>query len=622
MNKLLMVFIAALLIIPATFALQVSSPTLMGNSGEIVSTTFTITNNDSKTLSNFNIKSDAQSSYDVQFLNVPQTLAPGSSANVTVKGKIPSGLTSKQFIGKIYVNASWSTSAQPQYSIISAQTIKTNFSSSMLSSSSVSSLLHPSLHLPAPVALTSMSVDFVLVNVSNSAGMVPKIGASVSASMEWLKTGQCTLDQSYTSVVNCNSLQNVQFGSGAPSASSCDSTKFKNAYVDTKNAFSIFGKKIYDYYTCEKVYYSLSEGPTVPPGWNAPQTGFVYGSADLYMQPSGSSGGSGGGSGGSGGSSSKYLAIDRVRMNCNNKETTIDSSSTIDMNPGKKCELVIRIKNNHPSERMEDVKVEVDPSKSYVNGGSDSISRISKGSREEVNIPLEVEGDANAGNVEITIKVNGEDESNKKYSDKLTFNVKIIRKAHDVKISKILTSPSNLNACTNTRVDVTVAVENKGDRDEKRVSVELNVPGLNFIKKLTDIEVGKGDEERVTFTIPLSKLAKGSYKGTVKVFYDNIVVSEQKEVTINIVGCEDEEKDQSTVTTPLTELPPVVPESNVGEVEPVKRSALATALYTIVLVGANVAALTVLGVMGYGLFKKKDEKFEQDKNEQVPAQFY
>jgi len=606
MNKLLMVFIAALLIIPAAFALQVSSPTLTGNSGEIVSTTFTITNNDNKSLSNFNIKSDAQSSYDVQFLNVPQTLAPGSSATVTVKGKIPSGLTAKQFIGKIYVNASWTTS-----NVLSVSRSQFN----VLSAASVSAYVHPSLQ--SPTALTASSISLVTAQNSVVQRNMGVIGSAVSVSMEWLKTGQCVLSSSSGSVVNCNTLQNVQFGIGAPNASTCDSTKFKNAYVDTKKAFSIFGNKVYDYYTCEKVYYALSEGPTVPPGWNStqPQTGFVYGSADLFVQPASSGSGSGGSS------SNQYLKIDRVRMTCDAKTTTINDESSVEMSPGQTCELSIRVKNNHPTYDMEDVEVEVESKNSDVDGGSDSISKISDGSTKEVVIPIKVEKDADVRDVEIEIVVDGEDESGKKYSDSLEFNVEIVKKSHDMKISKVLTSPSNLNACTNTRVDVTVAVENAGDRDEKRVAVELNVPGLNFIKKLSDIEVDEGDEERVTFTVPLSRLAKGAYKGTAKVFYDNIVVSEQKEVTINVQGCEDEEQ-ETTVTTPLTELPPVVPESSLNEVESVKRSALATALYTVVLVGANVAALTVLGVMGYGLFKKKDESVEQDGSEEVPAQFY
>jgi hypothetical protein len=410
----------------------------------------------------------------------------------------------------------------------------------------------------------------------------------------------------------------VQFDSGAPSASSCDSTKFKNAYVDTKSTFSILGNKVYDFYTCEKVYYALSEGPTVPPGWNStqPQTGVVYGSADLFMQPS-----SGSSSGSSGGSSQNYLVIDRVRMTCDAKTSTINNESSVEMNPGQTCELTIRVKNNHPTYDMEDVEVEVEPKNSDVDGGSDSISKISDGSSKEVTIPIKVEKEASARDVEVEIVVDGEDESGKKYSDSLEFNVEVVKKSHDMKISKILTSPSNLNACTHTRVDVTVAVENAGDRDERKVAVELNVPGLNFIKKLSDIEVDEGDEERVTFTVPLSKLAKGAYKGTAKVFYDNIIVGEQKEVAFNVQGCEDKQE-QTTVTTPLTELPPIVPEVNIDEVAPVKRSTLATAVYTLILVGANVAALTVLGVMGYGLFKKKDDEFEQDKNEQVPAQFY
>lgn len=620
MNKLLMVFIAALLIIPAAFALQVSSPTLTGNSGEIVSATFTITNNDSKTLSNFNIKSDAQSSYDVQFLNVPQTLANGSSAQVTVKGKIPSGLTSKQFIGKIYVNASWSNSLTASNALI-AQFGKVNVvKSDLLSASSVSAMVHPSLQLPQLV-LSSTSISTV-ANANSATALLTgpvAIGTAISLSMEWLSSGSCNvIDGTYSQIPDCSKLQNVKYGNGKPLASTCDSTKFKDTYVDKKT----FAMGTYAYYTCEKVYYALSEGPSVPPGWNAtqPQTGVVYGSADLYMQPSSS-----GSSGGSGSSSQNYLVIDRVKITCNGKTTTINDESSVEMNPGQSCDLTIRVKNNHPDKNMEDVEVEVEPDSSDVDGGSDSISSISDGDAEEVTIPLEVASDADTDDVEIKITVDGEDESGKRYVDTLEFNVEVVKKAHDVKISKLLVSPSNLNACAHTRVDVTVAVENAGDRDETRVAVDINVPGLNFIKKLSDIEVDEGDEERVTFTIPLSKLAKGAYKGTVKVFYDNIVVSEQKEITINVQGCESEDDDsgQTSTTVPLTELPPIVPEVNANALDgTASSSTVSKVLYTIVLVGANVAALTILGVMGYGLFKKKDEEFEEDSTEQAPAQFY
>ena len=43
--------------------------------------------------------------------------------------------------------------------------------------------------------------------------------------------------------------------------------------------------------------------------------------------------------------------------------------------------------------------------------GSDSISRISDGDSEEVTIPLEVASDADTGDVEVLISVDGEDES-------------------------------------------------------------------------------------------------------------------------------------------------------------------------------------------------------------------
>ncbi|VVB81131.1 Uncharacterised protein [uncultured archaeon] len=89
----LFVLMIALLAIGAS-ALQVSSPTFGGTTQDrvAVQTTFTITNNNTATLSNIAVSAGGgaeNSKYALAFTNVPASLAAGASATVTVNGTIP-----------------------------------------------------------------------------------------------------------------------------------------------------------------------------------------------------------------------------------------------------------------------------------------------------------------------------------------------------------------------------------------------------------------------------------------------------------------------------------------------------------------------------------------------------
>lgn len=576
MMKKFVALIAALILLPSVLALQISVPTLVADQGNVATAILTITNNDGETLSNFQFTSDAPSTHGILFESALQTLAPGSSAQITVKGLVPSNFgTSKKLIGKIEINATKAPSSQN----------------------------------PAPTPIMDEG----------------DIGDAVSAQMLWIEKECYTIGPGYddfeipqTADVSCYNL-NGQFSTQPPSANSCNSENEGDIVVVLSPGA---GNYVHKYYKCSlvesggQVPITPPPGTPTPPGSNPPPSSspgnsvVVTASADLYMQ----------------GKSPNYLLIDRVKIMCDGKSETIEDGDAVEMNPGEECEVIIRVENNHPDENMEDVEVEVDPQDSDIDGGSDTISRISDGDEEEVIIPLKVEEDADTGKVTVVISVEGEDESNKRHADEMEFIVEVERKKHDLKVQKVIV-PSTVDACLQSEVDVIISVENAGERDEDEIAVELSIPGLKFVKKISDIEIDEEDEERVTFTVPVSKFSKGAYKGTVTTFYDSVAVSGSKEVTINVQGCVSDEEDgigKSFNSIPLTELPPIVPNESSKDIEPAQTSSLAisSVLYTLVLLAANVAALTILGVMGYGLFKKKDDEMNQTKKEKVPQQFY
>ncbi len=91
-NKLLIPLLMVLVLVGFANALQVTSPIIGGANQDrldVVSATFTITNNDTFKVENITIQHNADSQYNIAFTNAPSELLPGASATVTVKGKVP-----------------------------------------------------------------------------------------------------------------------------------------------------------------------------------------------------------------------------------------------------------------------------------------------------------------------------------------------------------------------------------------------------------------------------------------------------------------------------------------------------------------------------------------------------
>jgi len=321
------------------------------------------------------------------------------------------------------------------------------------------------------------------------------------------------------------------------------------------------------------------------------------------------------------------LIFDKVKITCDTLET-VNSGDTIDnVKPGQTCYLTVKVKNEG-SKDLEDIEIELESDSSDVDGDSVDISSLDSGDSEEKTLELEIDEEADDGNVDMTITATGKDENGTSYKTIFNFKLEIDRLKHDLPVSRIKVDPVSVDLCKDTKVEVTVTVENKGKKDEDKVAVELSVPGLNFVKKITDIEIEQDEEEKFVFSIPVSKkTAFGSFQATAKSFFDNAGESRSKTASIVVVKCE----------VPVVKPEPVVvqpPKDEIIIIAPPapeeKSSGLASgALLTGVLVLANLIALTVLGVMGYGYFRKKPdplaEQFEDEKSlEEVskPRDYY
>lgn len=550
--KKLLAFVALLVVLPSVFALQLSSPVLIGAKGTQTSASVTITNDGLYTLTNIQLTSDALGKYNVLFENTPATLNPGASAQFLVKGTVPSDFSSDMTIGNVKATA--------QYTILGSVTS---------------------------------------VSLSNSVSAVTSISAlsrakTPSVSYSWQVMGKCG-----QSIVknDCLQLPNVQFGSGVP-VSGCSAATFGNHYVDLSSGTLLNG---YTFYEC--VATALSTGPTVPgtlppnpPSIIAPSVQTVTASAPLTMKLSSSGSGSGSGS------STSKLLIDRVKIDCDNKLETVTEDESIEASPGKTCFITVRVENNH-NEEIEDVEIRVEPENSDITDDDIDAGDLDDGDKVEKTLQLDIDEDAD-GDYEVEVSVDGTDQHNKVHSDSFKFTIEVEKQKHNIVIQKATVTPAQVDRCSASKVDIRVDIENSGIRDEDDARVEVSIPGLNF-KDDETVELEEGDETTVRFSVPTSKLTPyGSFKGTVKAFYDNVAETDSREITVIVAKCGNE---QEVVENDDVVVPPPFVDDTV-EV-PAVQEEKSNVLFTVGLVAANVIALTMLGVMGYGLFRKPKEQY-------------
>ncbi len=312
------------------------------------------------------------------------------------------------------------------------------------------------------------------------------------------------------------------------------------------------------------------------------------------------------------------LVIDRVKITCDTLDTVKEGDTVDNVAPGQTCYLTVKVKNEG-SKDMEDIEIEVESDSSDVDGDQVDISSLDAGDSEEKVLELKIEEEAENSKADVTITAKGKDENGASYTVDFSFKLSIERLKHDLPISKITVTPSRVDNCRDTRVDVAVYVENKGRNDEEEAAVELSVPGLNFVKKIDELSIEQDEEAKVTFSVPVSEgQSIGSFQATAKSFFDNVAPSQSKTASIVITRCDEVVGD--TVPDPVVQPPRqdeivVIPPA--GQ-EQTTSGLSGAAILTGILVLGNLIALTVLGVMGYGYFKKpKDpmaEQFEDDKS--------
>ncbi len=228
---------------------------------------------------------------------------------------------------------------------------------------------------------------------------------------------------------------------------------------------------------------------------------------------------------------------------------------------------------------------------------------------------IQVEDDAD-GTSNVVVKTFGRDENGAFHGMKQTFKIKVERSSHEVDIFGARLNPA-LVSCTpgNRNVQVDVDLRNIGKKKEREVKVEARIErsGLNVLKSESDIEMDKDDENRalLSFSVP-ETVPPGVYAVEVRSFTDRNQLSDTETVTLTVPDCgfvalptqeeqeEEEPKEQEeVVVTPTTGTTPAAPATGTtATATPVAKKATKTFTASNAYLGALIAIIVVLLIVG------------------------
>jgi len=346
--------------------------------------------------------------------------------------------------------------------------------------------------------------------------------------------------------------------------------------------------------------------------------GGVYGestvTAPIYMQPSGTPANTTPTANTS--NSTSALQIVRVRLTCDSTKT-VSEGSTVKASVNQKCTMTVKLENTGNID-INDITIDADAG-SDIDTTSADITRLRDGKTDEATITFEINSDAEGSN-DVELTAEGDDDDGKLQKATMSFAINVQKPNHDLTISKLTVSPQDINACEVSSASVYAYVENNGKKNEKSVAVELSIPGLGFTKKISDLQIDKSDDQKVAFTVPVSKSKTGSFQATATSFYDDSVQSGSKSANIVITKCAESipAEEPRKAITPVVAPPPRVDDIVVVPPKVEQSSFFDSGVFTALLVVGNIVVLTVLGLMGYFYFRKKpedmSEQFVDDKN--------
>ncbi|MDO8642118.1 MAG: hypothetical protein Q7R76_00805 [Candidatus Woesearchaeota archaeon] len=296
-----------------------------------------------------------------------------------------------------------------------------------------------------------------------------------------------------------------------------------------------------------------------------------------------------------------------------------DKGDTVEnLKPNDKLAITVIVENNFDDKSNLDMdgKVEIDTDDTSVIDldVNDEEDTVETNTETEFELSAAIENDAD-GTGTLQITVGGTDDNDAFHGEKWDLKFKVEREAHEISLSTLQLTPALVSCNIGSRdVQLQMDVRNIGKKKEKEVKVEIKADRGKFklLKSETDLEVDKDDEipVRFTFNVP-TDVEPGTYGIEVSTYTKRTLLSNTETVMLTVPDCgfvavptapeqQDEPKKQEevVVTTPSAGTVPGVPTGTIATATPIAKKATKTFTASNAYIGALIAIIVVLLVVG------------------------
>jgi hypothetical protein len=321
-------------------------------------------------------------------------------------------------------------------------------------------------------------------------------------------------------------------------------------------------------------------------------------------------------------------------------ESVEDGDSIEDVKPGSKVVVEITLKNNIDSDvrndKIEDINMNIiaesmDDGDDYEE--DDEISSISGEDKDMLTFEFTVPEDIEADEYDVLLtNIEGTDEfGNKHKVEYFTFSLEIERERNKVEIKTARFNFEQI-ACGKTTAQLFVKIQNTGERDQDDVAIKIEQSKLGIATwdrtiteddDLVSIEEDEDDSEyEKTYTLQIPEDATpGTYFVTVSAFFDENILSDSDDLTLEIMECPkevEEENKTPVISTPDETVIEIKPETTSPEKvetndetkqeETTQTSELnqKNMLYNSLLILGNVALLVIIAGLVFKFFIRKN----------------
>jgi len=228
------------------------------------------------------------------------------------------------------------------------------------------------------------------------------------------------------------------------------------------------------------------------------------------------------------------MSVSKVQAVVDSDSESVDEGDRIEVKPGSKLVIVIKIKNLDEELELENVEVEgvieeIDDGDN-LEAESDSVD-IDEDEKEEVELEFDIPLDADDDEYDLILTITGEGEL--PYREIITYEVEVEKEKHEL-VTKV---PDSKSVSCGGYITMDVKVSNIGQEDEE-VTIQVTNADLS-VDLVRDLELDEADIETKSFTVRVPSTAEGEYVlETIVSYYDE---TDTHHTTLT-VDCEEEEQ--------------------------------------------------------------------------------